>query len=336
VTADSAIAPELAARAARKYGYQVQQTLPVGAEEVLGMEENPLRREQYKNEECTHAHLFTVIRRGFGREPLQARVVGWEDKTVGPMVVNREEGHGVGYFGAVPAGQTLAFMEEGRVFLEGLDVTAFAFSWQGACFAEAAKIDRHDYVFDGPGVDPIRRALFAVATPAGALDRDFVFPHAGDDITVPGIAVGMTRMAFFVQQANLSSRDGTVDAPVIRRVTPHSSIGFADQSVFAAQPPDVGPKVADLHLSWLEHEAYALRIIIPQRFALLDQDGPAITKRVAAALERFRPAGVQVRVEYLDDRWVLGHGFLLEAAAEDPNLRLRGETVLWPTPPDGN
>lgn len=352
LTGDSTIPPELAARAARKYGFQVEQTLPV-AEEVLGIEENPLRREpppeQEKKVACAHGHRFTVLRRGFGRELLQVRVVGREDKTVGPMIVNRDEGHGVGFFGAVPAGKELVFMEEGRVFLEAGDVTSFAFSWQGACFADEHAPDRHDFVFDGPGTDPRPRAAFAVATPDGALDRDAAFPHAGLSISVPGIGIGVTRMAFFVQQAQLSSREGAAEAPVIRRVTPHSSIGFADQSVFAPVPlaqrptPDAhpasdyeAPEAADLYLSWLEHEAYALRVIIPRRFALLDGDGPLVTKRVGSALERFRPAGVQVRVEYLDDRWSLGRGFLPEKpGAEDPNLRLRGGTVLSLAPADG-
>lgn len=345
---NSAIQPERAAQVARKYGYQVEQTLPVGTQ-VLGIEENPLRRETYPKEECEHGHLWRVIRRGFGRELLQAGVVGREDKTVGPMVVNRDEGHGVGYFGAVPAGKELVFMEEGRVFLDGGDVTSFAFSWQGACFGHATEPDQHDFALDGPGVPPQRRAAFAVATPEGALDREAGFPHAGLSVTVPGIGIGVTRMAFFVQEAHLSSREGTAEAPQIRRVTPHFSIGFADRSVFAAVPaearptPDTHPAsdyeyptAADLHLSWLEHEAYALRVIIPRRFALLDGEAPPITQRVAGALERFRPAGVQVRVEYLDDWWLMGKGFLLEdTEPDDPNLTLRGGTVLWPAPTNG-
>ncbi len=347
LTGDSTLEPALAARIARRYGYGVEQTLPA-LEELLGIEENPLRREEYRNEECSHGHLFRVIRRGFGRELLRARVAGVEDRTVGPMVVNRDEGRGVGYSGAVPAGATLTFTEEGRVLLDGADVTSFAFSWEGACFAGAAEPDRRDFVLDGPGADPRRRAVFAVPEPDGALDRDFAFPHAGGDITVPGVGVGVTRMAFFVQQAHLSSREGPEDAATVRRVTPRPSIGFADQSVFAAVPPELrpapdahpdgdyqAPKAADLHLSWLEHEAYALRVIIPRRFALLDTEAPPITERVGRTLGRFGPAGVEIRVEYVDDRWLLGRGVVVDEGAEDPNLMLRGGTVLWSPPPGG-
>ena len=169
------------------------------------------------------------------------------------------------------------------------------------------------------------------------MDREAVFPHAGLGIAMPGIGIGETRLAFFAQVAHLSSREGTSEAPVVRRVTPHSAIGFADQSVFASAPGESGPSVAaGVTLSWLEHEAYALRVILPRRFALLDGEGSPVTERVRTALERFRPAGVQVRVEYLDDRWRLGQGFLVEdLGAEDPILRLRGGTALWSPPTDG-
>ena len=336
-TPDSPVAPELAAQVARRYGYRVEQRLPT-LPDVLGIEENPLRRETIPTVECPHGHRFHVIRRGFDRALLQVRVAGREDRTVGPMVVNRDEGHGVGFFGTVPAGETLTFMEEGRVNLEGSDVTSFSYSWLGACFADAGEPNEHDFVFDGRGVTEDRRARFAVATPAGALDRDATFPHAGLDITMPGVGIGVTRLAAFVQVAHLSSREGTAEAPVIRRVTPHPFIGLADQSVFATAPGEgEGPVAEGVTLSWLEHEAYALRVILPRRFAQLDQAGePPVTERVGTALERFRPAGVQVRVEYLDEQWRLGQGFLTEdLEAEDPILRLRGGTVLSSPPTEG-
>jgi hypothetical protein len=57
---------------------------------------------------------------------------------------------------------------------------------------------------------------------------------------------------------------------------------------------------------------------------------------VAAALERFRPAGVQIRVEYIDDSWTLDEGSITDPSGLiDPNLILRGGTVLSPAPSDG-
>jgi len=52
---------------------------------------------------------------------------------------------------------------------------------------------------------------------------------------------------------------------------------------------------------------------------------------VATALERVRPAGVTLRVEYHDDNWVLGQGTLTAGDSEDPNLMLMGGTILWPS-----
>jgi hypothetical protein len=218
LTPDSELSPDDAARAARRYGYVVRQTLP-SVPEILGMEENPMRREDDRKEECEHGRLFSVIRKGFGRETLQARVTGRGNHTYGPMIVNRDEGRGAGWFGAVADGQTLVFEEDGRVLLEGDDVTDRAFSWTGACFADAARPSTRDFVFGGPGADPIRAALFAVAAPAGSMDREFVFPHAGENIVMPGVGIGETRMAFFVQQAHFGSRDNPAgDAPPLHRL----------------------------------------------------------------------------------------------------------------------
>jgi len=320
-------------------------------QDVLGIEENPLQREYWPLPTGTppistpapepNAGLFQVQRRGFGRELLQIAITGVDDKTVGPMLVNRDEGTGIGWFGSVPSGKTLLFTEDGRALLDGTDVTANAYSWQGACFALSGSADDnvvtpHDFVFDGPGLaadDRRRIAHFAVASPPGALDREAVFPHAGDAVQAPGIGIGRTRLAFFVQLAHLSGD---------RTVTPRPLVAFAGDrdnpsapaSVFApdsAAPPMVGL----VGLSWREHEAYAVRLLIPKRFALLDVagDGLPVTERVRLAIERFRPVGVEVRVEYIDDRWLLGDGFLSSLKNPDPNMELRGGTVLWSPPP---
>jgi hypothetical protein len=330
---DTRLAPETAVEVARKYGFRLDQRL--GPEsELLGIEENPLRRETFGDEKCFDGHCFDVVRRGFGRETLRAEIAGVENRTWGPMVVNRDEGRGWGFFGNVPAGKTLILKEDGKAalvtkdgdaLLDNIDVTNLAFSWHGACFADAGKPGRSDFTFDGSD------ALFATATPEGALDREFVFPHAGNPIGVPGIGVGVTRMAFFIQEAHLSSREGTPASPAIGAVTPHYAIGFADQSVFAPPPPDKDtyPVQADVTLSWLEHEAYVVRVIIPSRFRLIEHDGQATTDLVAAALERFRPAGVTIHVAYHEENWVLGQGTVLAQDSQNPNVLLMDGTKLW-------
>ena len=113
---------------------EAEQALPV-AEELLGIEENPLWRAETDNAPRVHGELFNEVRRGFERALLQIRITGEGERSVGPMLVNRDEGHGVGFSGAVPNGGLLVFNEEGRVLLGAADVTSQAFAWKGACFA---------------------------------------------------------------------------------------------------------------------------------------------------------------------------------------------------------
>jgi hypothetical protein len=306
------------------------------AEEVIGIEENPLWRFETDKVGRRHGELFSVLRRGFERALLQVRVTGQEGRTIGPMLVNRDEGRGVGFAGPVPAGETLVLDEEGRAKLDGDDVTALAFSWKGACFAGLDLRPDADFVFDGPGVDPDRRAVFVETVPAGALDRDFVFPHSGDSITMPGIGIGEARFAFFVQQGHWSLFESAVPPPGIRRVTPRTAIAFADGSVFAAAAGETPPVAAELSLSWLERRAFAVRMIVPSRFRDLEDDpeGADTRKRLALAVRRFRPAGVEVTVDFIQENWILGESVLAGDGPQGPIDRLRTGTALW-SPPEG-
>jgi hypothetical protein len=304
------------------------------AKESLIVEENPLWRFETGTVARHHAERFSVARKGFERAILQVRVTGLEQKTVAPMVVNRDEGHGIGVARAVPAGATLVFAEEGRAQLDSSDVTSFAYAWKGACFAGDDPRST-DFVFDGPGVDPDRRAVIVRTFPDGALDADFVFPHAGDSIPMPGIALGETRFAVFVQQAHYSSLEPG-SPPDLELVRPRTKVGFLDGSVFAADEGSTPPEAALVTLSWMERRAYAARVWIPmrfQRFVPGDVEGAEVKRRVGQALNRFRPAGVQLEVEYLDPRWVLGRGIALSEDSVEPAGPGSG-TVLWSAPPD--
>ncbi len=76
-----------------------------------------------------------------------------------------------------------------------------------------------------------------------------------------------------------------------------------------------------------------MRVLIPRRFRDLG-DEDATRAQVGAALGRFRPAGVEVRVDFIDDRWVLGSARLHDGQIDDRELidRLRSDTVLWAAP----
>jgi hypothetical protein len=105
--------------------------------EIVGIEENPLRRAEQPPEERRHAERFEILRKGFDPAPLEIAVIAEADRTVGPMVVNRDQGRGVGFAGNVPPGATLTFTENGRALLGDADVTALAYGFEGAVFADA-------------------------------------------------------------------------------------------------------------------------------------------------------------------------------------------------------
>ena len=303
------------------------------AEELLGLEENPLERTTTDQTPRSHAELFTLTRRGFERALLQVRITGEGARTVAPMFVNRDEGHGIGFEGALPAGAELVFQEDGRVLLGSSDVTAQAFAWQGACFADGDASAAKDFVFDGAGIDPRhKRARFITTSPAVALDREASFPSDGANVPVPGIAVGVTRLAFFVREAHAGAT--TAGQPL--GVTPRSGQAIFDASVFAP-PPLPRTAAARVSLSWLEHRAFAVRLLIPPRFrawrdAADGAGGSTTLQAVARALERHRPVGVELRIEFIDERWSLGQGTLTSGLDDDPIESLRAGMVLWSTP----
>lgn len=291
-------------------GTVVNREFEPSAERLL-IEENPLTAASGGKSPRKHGELFSILRRGFERAVLRVQVEGIQNRTFGPMLVNRDEGHGVGYAGSVPAGETLEFLEEGRAVLGSQDVTANAFAWQGACYAAGTEAHLKDFVFAGPGLTSDRAASFARSTPLNALQSNFVFPHAGDGLPMPGLDVGETRFAFFAQEAHFS-QDGN---PVLR-VPPRPAVGFADQSVFAPGPAEERQPAAQVTLEWQERKAFWVNVWIPKRFRkwkLDDEEGRATRDSVELALNRFRPAGVRVNVEFQDDRWTLGRGILPEA-----------------------
>lgn len=314
-------------------GMPVATPLPV-AGELLGIEENPLWRAETDNASRVHGELFTELRRGFERSLLQVRITGEGVRTIGPMLVNRDEGIGIGFSGSVPDGKTLVFDEEGRALLDGTDVTALAFAWQGACFAGDDASANTDFLFaDQLPEPPPRQARFAIATAPGALDREALFPSAGDSLPMPGVEVGVTRLAFFVREAHFASLDPA--PPASRGVTPRTGAAVFDEAVLAPAPFPRTPS-ARVALSWLEHRAFAVRLLVPARFrAWRSEDEGALTlQAVARSVERFRPLGVELRVEFIDDRWRLGSGTLTSGIDDDPIESLRAGTSLWPAAPE--
>jgi len=313
-------------------GGAVVETAFPSAEEELLIEENPLERLETGADPRRHAQLFPVPRRGFERVLARAIITGTGGRTIGPMVVNRDDGQGIGFAGTVPEGSTLVINEEGRALLDGMDATSRAFGWKGACFADGSQPHRRDFLFAGEGTPADRAAKYVVPTPEGSLSSAFTFPHAGESIPALSLDVGENRFAFFVQEGFFSNEkaDGTIE-----RVEPRPAVAFAGGSVFAAGEGEERQTAALLSLSWLERCAYRARIWISSRFLQLtpdDEEGRATRRQVLRAVERFRPAGVRLDVDFIDNRWVLGRGVIFTSDHQPPEQGPGIGMELWKVP----
>ena len=104
--------------------------------------------------------------------------------------------------------------------------------------------------------------------------------------------------------------------------------GVWDESVFAGGPP---PNAAKVGFDWEEREPFAVRILIPERFAALDDPAsPPMTGVVRGAIERYRAAGIRLTVEYASDLWTLGEGILRDVDSTEPEGIVVDGTTLWP------
>jgi len=168
--------------------------------------------------------------------------------------------------------------------------------------------------------------------------------------------VGKTRFAFFVAQGAFSAlRTPEVEPPAenpfgsdpfastpasvqqrLKLVTPRYAVGIADAAVFADSAEQVGGPAAKLTLRWLERQAYTVRLLIPPRFRIFDDnDGLMVREAVKHSIQRFRPAGIDVQVEFVQEGWAMGEAQLpSEEALVDAISRIRSQTVLTPLPED--
>lgn len=93
-----------------------------------------------------------------------------------------------------------------------------------------------------------------------------------------------------------------------------------------------------LGFEWEEREPFAVRVLLPRRLQVIDDDkGTRLREPLRRLLDRHRAAGVDVRVEYADPRWTLGSGVVRNEVDEAIGTVLSG-TELWPdgTPQSAN
>ena len=308
--------------------------------DLVALEENPYKAADVNPVPRPHGQLFSITRAGWEDVPLTVRVLGVADRSMAPMVVNVDTGSGVIYTGAVADGEELRFETTGRVTLGPVDapnpseVTRLAFSFSGAVFA-ASPAHSNDFVWadaDDSTVGGDRAAAFAETTP---LERGFdpstAFPHEGGLIQAPTLLVNTTRWAFFVRVSHFGRQLApTVPEPALPTVL----AGIWDESVFDPTGPD-GTRApsGQVGFEWEEREAFAVCVWLPRRFSSLDAEGSElIRERVRILLDRYRGAGIHVRVKYSDDRWTLGVGVTRDTESLDAMGTIVAGTRLWPTP----
>jgi hypothetical protein len=310
-------------------GSTVATTEVVPKTDLLALEENPLRRQDSDPVDRRNGDRFNVLRSGFETVPATVRVVGVGDRTVEPMVVNLDAGFGVVYTGSVPDGEELRFESDGRATLDGSSVARLCYTFTGGVFADAGQTFKNDFVFADDTVEG-QIATFAVTQPiSDAFDPDAVFPHAEGLLDAAQLIVGESRWAFFVRAAHYG-RDAATTAEEF--AVPIFYAGVFDASVFEPDTSVGSPGSGKVGFSWQEHEPFAARLWIPLRFSTLDADGEIpVNERLRLLLDRHRPAGIHIYVEYADDRWTMPAGILRDEGSDEPLGTVIVGTALWAT-----
>lgn len=313
------------------------------AEDMVALEENPFVHKEIEPFPCTDAALFALDHAGLEPSPLNIHVVGVEDHTVYPMIVQRDVGLGFAFHGSVPDGKHLIFGRDGTVTLDGTDVTGHAWAFEGGVFAAEGENHAADFRFtDDAGAAPSGQpAVFAEAVPyADAFNPSATWPHAAGDVPSAIFALGRSRWGFFVRSAHFGSIDDTTTpAPDV------FAVSFWQAGVFGTDtmPESVwcGPPTwtaAEVGFDWDEREAFAVKVWLPMRFQFLDDTAtppayPPVRERVRAVLDRHRAAGIHVYVDYASDLWTLGEGILRDLESEEPEGIVINGTRTWPDAP---
>ena len=243
--------------------------------------ENPLVDRMTEDQERQQREQFNTKRMGFFNEEVAVQITGVADRTVWPMVINQDTHEGVGFRGSVTDGQRLVFATDGKVYLDGSEVTDRCYYFRGALF---------DHTSFG---STALKDLFCVAKPVGSLDRNYPRPNITPlaELTVPIIRLGESKWRFSVEE-------GAFDAS-----------GF-DQAVFTTgNTPETSPPMGKVQLLWREHEPFSVAVLIPADLKSLEStmlDGQDLRELVRAGLERFRAGGIKLTVDYYNDSWIMG------------------------------
>ena len=120
--------------------------------------ENPLTDRSTNDTPRHQREAFRVNRGGFFDGQVAIQVTGIADRTVRPMVINETDHEGFCYADVVHDGQKLVLTTDGKVLLDGTDVTAKAAFFTGALVDTAAERRSRLAPADQPAVPhPARR-----------------------------------------------------------------------------------------------------------------------------------------------------------------------------------
>jgi hypothetical protein len=308
--------------------------------DLIAVEENPFKPADVSPAPRPHGQLFAITRAGWEEVPVTVRIQGIDERCMAPMVVNVDTGAGVLYTGFVPDGDEVRFETTGIVTLGAVDsvspaeVTRNAISFRGAVFA-SSPAHSNDFVW-ADASDPVaggdRAGTFVQTAPIEhGLDPTTVFPHPGGLVQAPTLLVSTSRWAFFVRPAHFGR---TTEAGGEEPAVPFHLAGMWNRSVFDPTESDGTRNPSGrVGFDWQEREAFAVCVWIPRRFELLDTEGEVpIPERLRILLDRYRGAGVHVRVKYADDRWTLGVGVTRDPESVDWMGTIVAGTRLWPAP----
>ena len=278
--------------------------LPVGA--WVYLVENPLTDRSTNDTPRHQRETFRVNRGGFFDGQVAIQVTGVADRTVRPMVINETDHEGFFYADVVKDGQKLALTTDGKVLLDGTDVTAKAAFFTGALVDTAAERRSRLAPADqaaAPAPSAAADNVADVVTPPGALDRAFPRPTLTPVASLPPMDLRLGESSW-----RFSVEEGAYDL---------SAYGQAVYA-FPADGTMLLPPSGQVQLTWQENEPFAASVLIPAELKPLEDPGvvkdpptlvdlPAL---VRAGLERYRAAGIRLDVSYYDQAWLLSHSVL--------------------------
>lgn len=266
-------------------------------EKLIYIHENPIVDKETELSEARQRQRYPVRRGGFFHGRVGIRVMGVADRTVKPLVINLASREGYGFRGNVPDGKELLISRDGHAYLDGEDVSAKCYRVYDG-FMDDTGMAR---IADG---DPVHG--FSKCDPPGATDRN-----------IPGpIVVGLPeflppRLRHGDSVFRFSVEEGAFDASRFGEAV----FSFTDQAAIDSTPPS-----GKFQLEWREHQAFSVRVLLPpelQSWEAAFLSGGDLASHVARGLERFRPAGVRLEVDFWNDAWVLGESLLEDTTEPD-------------------